>query len=100
MKNSSYAKTGGLFYKWAMAASENGDHFPIWGTCLGFELLIVITAGDSYLTSCKSSGRALPLTFRSSEHYQLNIITGSCIIYVLLNGPKVPKPADSMEMHP
>jgi len=66
LKNSSYAKTGGLFYKWAMAASENGDHFPIWGTCLGFELLTVITAGDSYLTSCKSSGRALPLTFRSS----------------------------------
>ena len=67
MANSSYARTGAKLYDLAIAANDNGDHFPIWGTCLGFELLSVITAGASYLTDCRSTNRALPLTFQSSK---------------------------------
>lgn len=26
----------------AMAAHDSGDYFPIWGTCLGFELLHLV----------------------------------------------------------
>ena len=30
----------------AKTANDNGDFFPVWGTCLGFETLHVIQAGD------------------------------------------------------
>lgn len=30
----------------AMNATNNGVYFPIWGTCLGFELLHYIVAGN------------------------------------------------------
>jgi len=29
-----------------MNATDNGDYFPIWGTCLGFELLHYIISGE------------------------------------------------------
>ena len=38
-------------YKRAVAAHANGDHFPIWGSCAGFEWLMQTAAGnDSVLT--------------------------------------------------
>ena len=72
LTDSLYAKTGEMFYQLAKAANENGDHFPIWGTCLGFELLSVITAGAKHLTDCSSSDRALPLTFQPSKSNHFN----------------------------
>ena len=29
-------------YMWNLAkeANENGDHFPVWGTCLGFQFMV------------------------------------------------------------
>jgi len=52
--DSGYARAGAKFYQLAIAANDDGDHFPIWGTCLGFELLSVLTAGSNYLTNCDS----------------------------------------------
>jgi len=63
---SGYARAGTFLYHLAISANQKGDHFPIWGTCLGFELLSVITAGDRRLTECSCSNRALPLHFRPS----------------------------------
>jgi len=31
--------------KYAMESSSRGNPFPIWGTCLGFELLAYLTSG-------------------------------------------------------
>ena len=46
----------------AQEAFEFGDVFPIWGTCLGFELLATFTnGGQPILTSCDSQNQALPL---------------------------------------
>lgn len=42
--DSSYYKAGALLYKWALEANKNGQYFPIWGTCLGFEMLLVVEA--------------------------------------------------------
>jgi len=61
--NSGYARAGAKLYELAIAANDNGDHFPIWGTCLGFEFLSVVTAGSNYLSDC-SSFSAQPLTFQ------------------------------------
>ena len=33
--------------KKAKEANDNNDYFPIWGTCLGFETLNVIEAGEN-----------------------------------------------------
>jgi len=59
-----YAEVGGLFYRWAKEANDQGDFFPVWGTCNGFELLTVLSSGDqSRLTDCDSQDEAVPLMF-------------------------------------
>ena len=35
------------FYGRAVAANAAGDHYPIWGTCLGFEWLLQAAANDT-----------------------------------------------------
>ncbi|VVC96336.1 gamma-glutamyl hydrolase A-like [Leptidea sinapis] len=40
-----YADAGEYIYKIAQELNDNGDYFPIFGTCLGFELLIIIASG-------------------------------------------------------
>ncbi|KAL1245290.1 Gamma-glutamyl hydrolase [Trichinella spiralis] len=30
-----------LYTRWAIRSNDNGDYFPIWGTCLGFEMLLL-----------------------------------------------------------
>ena len=41
---------------------KEGDPFPIWGTCNGFELLTVLSShGLSHLTHCQSENLANPL---------------------------------------
>lgn len=58
-----------MLYNLALEANNNGDFFPIWGTCLGFELLLYLAAGKtSHLTSCKSNDRALKLSFLTGNN--------------------------------
>ena len=64
LETSGYAKAGALLYELAMESNEKGDYFPVWGTCLGFELLTYLSAGKrNILTSCSSYDRALNLNF-------------------------------------
>lgn len=64
LSSSGYAAAGSILYKLAVEANEQGDYFPVWGTCLGFELLTYMAAGGkNYLTPCNSYDRALPLQF-------------------------------------
>lgn len=61
--SSGYAKAAGIFYKLALEANSKGDYFPVWGTCLGFEQLTLLTSGKSLLSHTNTSGVALPLNF-------------------------------------
>ncbi|XP_053484746.1 gamma-glutamyl hydrolase [Ictalurus furcatus] len=61
--SSGYAKAAGIFYKLALEANSKGDYFPVWGTCLGFEQLTLLTSGKSLLSQTNTSGVALPLNF-------------------------------------
>jgi len=46
--NSQYVQTAKLIYD--LATSNKNDHFPLWGTCMGFQLLHILTAwNDSVL---------------------------------------------------
>ncbi|XP_062376550.1 gamma-glutamyl hydrolase-like isoform X2 [Sardina pilchardus] len=60
---SGYAKAAHIFYKLALKANCQGDYFPIWGTCLGFEQLLVITSGEKLLCRTNTRGVSLPLEF-------------------------------------
>ncbi|XP_060789230.1 gamma-glutamyl hydrolase-like [Neoarius graeffei] len=61
--SSGYAKAAGIFYRLALEANSKGDYFPVWGTCLGFEQLTLLTSGKSLLSRTNTSGVALPLNF-------------------------------------
>jgi gamma-glutamyl hydrolase len=64
--SSQFMKTAHLFYLLAINANDNGDVFPLWGTCLGFQLLSVLAAGtpDVLCENCfDSENMPLPLNF-------------------------------------
>ena len=62
--SSDFARTGRIIYKLAMEAFDNDDYFPLWGTCLGFELLSVLRSGTAeVLSQCDSENLAIPLNF-------------------------------------
>ncbi len=35
------------FCKLAKTANDSGDFFPLWGTCLGFEFMVMLAASDN-----------------------------------------------------
>jgi len=41
-----YEKTSSYLYNLALKANDRGDYFPIWGTCQGFEQLLMMTSGN------------------------------------------------------
>ncbi|XP_035981056.1 gamma-glutamyl hydrolase [Fundulus heteroclitus] len=61
--SSGYQRAAKIFYELAIEANKRGDYFPVWGTCLGFEQLMVLTSGKSQLSYTNTSGIALPLNF-------------------------------------
>ncbi|XP_051878628.1 gamma-glutamyl hydrolase-like [Pristis pectinata] len=63
LKTSQYAKIASLFYNLAIQANDNGTYFPVWGTCLGFEELTVLTSGKKLLIATKTQNLPLPLKF-------------------------------------
>ena len=46
-----------------LAANEQNDHFPLWGTCMGLQTLLVLTSDPDVLSSdaFDSEGLMLPL---------------------------------------
>ncbi|XP_067305641.1 gamma-glutamyl hydrolase [Pseudorasbora parva] len=63
IESSGYSKAASVFYRLALEANSNGDYFPIWGTCLGFEQLTLLTGGELLLSQTNTSGVALQLDF-------------------------------------
>uniref|UniRef100_A0A3Q2E2Y6 folate gamma-glutamyl hydrolase n=1 Tax=Cyprinodon variegatus TaxID=28743 RepID=A0A3Q2E2Y6_CYPVA len=61
--SSGYQRAAKAFYDLAIEANKQGDYFPVWGTCLGFEQLMYLTSGKSLLSFTNTSGIALPLNF-------------------------------------
>jgi len=60
--NSSYATASNLIYNWAVKENDEGTIFPIWGICLGFQMLaLMAVGGQPNLIQCDSYNQALPL---------------------------------------
>ncbi|XP_076443116.1 gamma-glutamyl hydrolase-like [Babylonia areolata] len=64
LTESQYARTGRILYNLTLQAFDgSGEVFPLWGTCLGFELLNTITAGKNLLQKTDAENITLPLDF-------------------------------------
>ena len=63
---SQYSIVGKMMFEKALEANQQGDYFPIWGTCLGFELLVLLANQDRrYLSDCYSKYVGLPLIYQN-----------------------------------
>jgi len=75
LPDAGFSKASYAFFSMAMEANDAGDFFPIWGTCLGMEMLgLITTGGQEYLTRCTSYG-SLPLEL--SEGWEDSQLYGS-----------------------
>ncbi|XP_042366323.1 gamma-glutamyl hydrolase [Plectropomus leopardus] len=61
--SSGYQRAAKRFYELAIEANKKGDYFPVWGTCLGYEQLAVLTSGKNVLSRTNTSDVSLPLVF-------------------------------------
>lgn len=61
LNNSAYAHMSHYFFNRAIQANKHGDYFPMWGTCLGFEMLTVMAAGHDVLSDTDSENMTIPL---------------------------------------
>ncbi|XP_066449478.1 gamma-glutamyl hydrolase-like [Eleutherodactylus coqui] len=59
--NSSFSRTADIFYQLAIKASSSGNYFPIWGTCMGFQILTALTSGKDLLCKTSANNISLPL---------------------------------------
>ncbi|XP_063787672.1 gamma-glutamyl hydrolase-like isoform X2 [Pseudophryne corroboree] len=60
--SSSFSRTAGIFYKLAIQANSDGVYFPVWGTCMGFQVLTALTSGENLLSCTSAENITLPLT--------------------------------------
>ncbi|TMW42006.1 hypothetical protein DOY81_012914, partial [Sarcophaga bullata] len=84
-----YADAGRHIYELAIEMNNNGTYFPIWGTCLGFELLVYLSANSTEpRTYCSSSSQALPLNFTQGyEKSRMFRNASTNVIDILKNYP-------------
>ncbi|KAG7332015.1 hypothetical protein KOW79_003849 [Hemibagrus wyckioides] len=65
LETSDFAHTAGFYFRLALKANDEGDYFPIWGTCLGFQLLTVLVAGENLLSKTMADNISMPLNLTS-----------------------------------
>ncbi|XP_031631289.1 gamma-glutamyl hydrolase-like [Contarinia nasturtii] len=59
-----YSDAGIHIYDIAKRMNDNGTYLPLFGTCLGFELLLFASnENEEYRTYCSSQRQSLPLNF-------------------------------------
>uniref|UniRef100_A0A3P8U0I9 folate gamma-glutamyl hydrolase n=1 Tax=Amphiprion percula TaxID=161767 RepID=A0A3P8U0I9_AMPPE len=68
LETSDFARVAKIFYRLALMANDAGDFFPIWGTCMGLQLLTVLVAGENLLTDTLAENVALPLNLTTEAH--------------------------------
>jgi len=62
LDQSPYSRVGNMMLEKAMKSNDAGEYFPVWGTCLGFELLAFLTNNEvPNLKRCEANGIGLPL---------------------------------------
>ncbi|XP_024366130.1 gamma-glutamyl hydrolase 1 [Physcomitrium patens] len=49
LKDTPFYRVAEKLFNWAIEANDRGDHFPVYGVCLGFELLSIIVSKNHYI---------------------------------------------------
>lgn len=63
-----YGDTGQILYDLALTLNRKGDYYPIFGICLGMELLAQVAIGGKEIRSdCSAKKLAIPLEFESGK---------------------------------
>ncbi|KAG7490372.1 gamma-glutamyl hydrolase-like [Solea senegalensis] len=75
LETSDFARVAKIFYQLALKANNAGDFFPIWGTCMGMQLLTVLVAGENLLEKTTAENIALPLNL-TTEAYSSQMFKG------------------------
>jgi len=89
LQNTTLYQTASYLYKKALAANDNGDYFPLFGHCMGFELLAMLTSQDlNILSGVDAENITLPLSFTPNAYgsrwfARVNMI----VIDILANQP-------------
>ncbi|CAH1118688.1 unnamed protein product [Phaedon cochleariae] len=69
-----YGEAAREIYKLAVEANDQGIYYPLWGTCLGFEVLPFAETGIDLRVSCLMEEVGIPLDFvpgfKDSRMYQ------------------------------
>ncbi|KAF8771920.1 Gamma-glutamyl hydrolase like protein [Argiope bruennichi] len=47
-----YGRTGKIIFDISTKMNDKGDYFPLWGTCLGFELLNYLAVNKLWMKAC------------------------------------------------
>ncbi|KAM9857841.1 gamma-glutamyl hydrolase [Aulostomus maculatus] len=68
LETSDFAKVARTFYRLALMANDAGDFFPIWGTCMGMQLLTVLVAGENLLSNTTAENIKLPLNLTEEAY--------------------------------
>ncbi|GFU39023.1 gamma-glutamyl hydrolase [Nephila pilipes] len=58
-----YGRTGQIIFDIATKMNNKGDFFPLWGTCLGFELLNYLAAQKLWMKACAAHDIATNIEF-------------------------------------
>ncbi|XP_044193150.1 gamma-glutamyl hydrolase [Thunnus albacares] len=75
LETSDFARVAKIFYRLALTANDAGDFFPIWGTCMGMQLLTVLVAGENLLTKTTAENISMPLNL-TEEAYTSRMFEG------------------------
>ena len=64
LQGGSYMDSVGIVFQLAEEANASGRHFPLWGVCLGFEAMAVVSSGrGDVISDCSAEDAAAPLQF-------------------------------------
>ena len=67
MGTGGFVDAGLLLYKLAKEANDNGDYFPVWGTCLGYEFMLFAetynSSGKHVMVKCNANNVVANLKF-------------------------------------
>lgn len=64
-----YADAGRIIYDIAVDMNKNGVYMPVWGTCLGFELMLYVDKNNQeHRESCSSQGQIIPLELKKGMY--------------------------------
>ncbi|CAL1540419.1 unnamed protein product [Lymnaea stagnalis] len=57
-----------IVYDLALQLNDKGDYYPIWGTCMGFQLLCYVTQGENLLKPTDSNNASWALNLTSDAY--------------------------------